>query len=526
MRKETLTCVILREKLPPMRHDTRETASEDIVLYVQNVTKSFPGVKALSDINLTLRRGSVHVLCGENGAGKSTFVKILNGVHEPDEGVIFVKGEQVRIHHPLEARRLGIGMIFQELDYVPEFTVEQTLFLGEEPTNRFGGIDWKEVRRRTVNLLAAERLPYSPDTKLKDLTISDIQMLEILKAVSADAQVLLLDEPTSAITKTETRRLFEKIEQLKSNGVAFIYISHKMDEIFQIADEITILRDGKQVGSHPASELTVDAVISMMVGRPLDHAFPDKPARKIGEPMLEISGLSAGKRFQDVNLSVNRGEIVGLSGLVGAGRTEVVRAAFGLDSYDSGVVRIQGEEVPPDDVVVAMNRGMAMLSEDRKRYGLFLARNVMENASLLVLKKYFKRGWNRKKKEISDVNSMFIQLNVKTPSLSTVARSLSGGNQQKVVLAKWLLRDQEVIVLDEPTRGIDVGAKFEIYKIIFSLAASGKAVLVISSEMPELIGICDRIYVMSKGRLTGELSADDFDQETIMKLATKGSAHE
>jgi inositol transport system ATP-binding protein len=517
---------MLRGKLRWMRHDTREMASEDIVLQVQNVTKSFPGVKALSDINLTLRRGSVHVLCGENGAGKSTFVKILNGVHEPDEGSIFVNGEEVKIHHPLEARRLGIGMIFQELDYVPEFTVEQTLFLGEEPTNRFGGIDWREIRRRTVELLDAEGLPYSPDTKLKDLSISDIQMIEILKAVSADVQVLLLDEPTSAITKTETSRLFEKIEQLKSNGVAFIYISHKMDEIFQIADEITVLRDGKHIGSHPVSELTVDAVISMMVGRPLDNVFPDKPEREVGEPVFEISGLTAGKRFRDVSLSVNKGEIVGLSGLVGAGRTELVRAAFGLDPYDSGVVRIRGEVVPPDDVVGAMNRGMAMLSEDRKRYGLVLARNVMENASILVLKKYFERGWNRKKKEISDVDAMFTRLNVKTPSLLTIAGTLSGGNQQKVVLAKWLLKDQEVIVLDEPTRGIDVGAKFEIYRIIFSLAASGKAVLVISSELPELIGICDRIYVMAKGRLTGELSVDDFDQETIMKFATQGSVHE
>jgi inositol transport system ATP-binding protein len=509
-----------------MRNETRETASEEIVLQVQNVTKSFPGVKALSNINLTLRRGRVHVLCGENGAGKSTFVKILNGVHEPDEGVIYVNGELVQIHHPLEARNLGIGMIFQELDYVPEFTVEQTLFLGEEPRNRIGGIDWKEIRRQTVALLDRERLPYSPDTRLKDLTISDIQMIEILKAVSADVQVLLLDEPTSAITKTETKRLFEKIEQLKSKGVAFIYISHKMDEIFQIADEITVFRDGTHIGSHPASELTVDAVISMMVGRSLDNVFPDKPERTIGEPVFEISGLSGGNRFRDVSLTVNRGEIVGLSGLVGAGRTELVRAAFGLEPYDSGEVRIHGEVVPPGNVVDAMDRGMAMLSEDRKRYGLVLARNVMENASILVLDKYFKRGWNRKKKEMLDVESMFNKLNVKTPTLLTVAGTLSGGNQQKVVLAKWLLKDQEVIVLDEPTRGIDVGTKYEIYKIVFSLAAGGKAVLVISSELPELIGICDRIYVMSKGRLTGELSAEKFDQETIMKYATQGSVNE
>lgn len=514
------------EKLTWMNNETREMESGEVVLQVQNVTKSFPGVKALSDINLTLRRGSVHVLCGENGAGKSTFVKILNGVHEPDEGVIYVNGEQVRIHHPLEARRLGIGMIFQELDYVPEFTVEQTLFLGEEPRNRIGSIDWREIRRRTVALLEAESLPYAPDTKLKDLTISDIQMIEILKAVSADVQVLLLDEPTSAITKTETKRLFDKIETLKSKGVAFIYISHKMDEIFQIADEITVLRDGMHIGTQPASELTVDAVISMMVGRSLDNVFPDKPEREIGETVFEVSRLSAGATFRDVSLSVNAGEIVGLSGLVGAGRTEVVRAAFGLDPYDSGEVRVRGKQVPPNDVVGAMRRGMAMLSEDRKRFGLVLNRSVMENASILVLKDYFKRGWNRRKKEITDVESMFRRLNVKTPSLSTVAGTLSGGNQQKVVLAKWLLKDQEVIVLDEPTRGIDVGAKYEIYKIIFSLAASGKAVLVISSELPELIGICDRIYVMAKGSLTGELSAEEFDQETIMKYATQGSVHE
>ncbi|AFG36517.1 sugar ABC transporter ATP-binding protein [Spirochaeta africana] len=504
-----------------------EKQGSDYLLEVQGISKSFPGVKALDSIHFRLRPGTVHVLCGENGAGKSTFLKIMNGLHQPDQGEIRVHGEAVQIRHPLQARRLGIGMIFQELDYVPNFTVEQSLFLGEEPRNAIGGVNWKQIRRRTVELLQAEGLPYKPTTRLKDLTVSDIQMLEILKAVSSDTRILLMDEPTSAITDKEIDMLFAKIRQLRDKGVGIVYISHKLDEIFRIADEITVFRDGQHVGNAPAAELDKDRVIAMMVGRRLENIFPDKPSIEPGGVALELRNLSRGRVFQDVSLQLRAGEVVGMAGLVGAGRTEIARAIFGLDPYDSGEVLVH--DVAPqrrNDVAAAISSGVAMLSEDRKRYGLVLSRSVKENASLLVLRKYFARWWNNARAENRDVRAVFKTLNVKTSSLSTIAGTLSGGNQQKVVLTKWLLKDQDVVILDEPTRGIDVGAKYEIYKIILELAAKGKAVLVISSELPELIGICDRLYVVAKGRITKELKRDEFSQETIMKYAAQGEADE
>lgn len=492
------------------------------LLQVEHISKSFPGVNALQDVSFTLNPGSVHVLCGENGAGKSTLVKIINGVYQPDTGIMRISGQETAINHPVEAKRHKISMIFQELDYVPDFTVEQSLVLGEEPVNRLGKINWKQVRRETLRLLEQEELPYKPTTKLKDLTVSDIQMLEILKAVSMDAKIILMDEPTSAITDKEIDRLFEKIHSLRNKGVGIIYISHKLDEIFKIADEISVLRDGKLVETKSAHELNKDQVISLMVGRTLDHVFPDPIDKKIGEPILEISGLTQLPRFKDVSLHVRRGEIVGLAGLVGAGRTEIARAVFGLDPYQKGTIKLHGKEVPVKHVQDSIKNGVAMLSEDRKRYGLILSRNVMENTTLTVLDSYFQRGWNQAKKEREAVQNICRKMNVKTPSLFTLTGTLSGGNQQKVVIAKWLLKNQDILILDEPTRGIDVGAKFEIYKLMMELAAQNKAVLMISSELPELIGVCDRIYVMARGYIAKELKKDEFDQETIMKYATKG----
>lgn len=495
---------------------------EPPLLHVQGISKSFPGVQALKDLSFTLRAGTVHVLCGENGAGKSTLVKILNGVHQPDSGSIQIDGAEVKIHHPIEARKLGIGMIFQELDYVPEFTIEQTLFLGKEPVTRLGNIAWKEIRRRTNELIETEKLSYRPDTKLKDLSISDIQVIEILKASYGKAKIILMDEPTSAITDSEVSALFERIGVLKRNGVGIIYISHKLDEVFQIADEITVIRDGEYIDHRPVKDFDYDSVVSLMVGRNLENIFPDKIELTPGETSLEVKQLSNGSSFQDISFNVRAGEVVGFAGLVGAGRTEVVRAVFGLDSYDTGEVVVRGKALPPKSVTKAITAGVAMLSEDRKRYGLILSRSIRENASLLVLKKYFRNGLNNWKLENKEVRSVFDMLNVKSASLETSAGLLSGGNQQKVVFSKWFLKDPDILLLDEPTRGIDVGAKFEIYKIIMELASRGKAILVISSELPELMGICDRIYVMSKGKNVAEIPRSQFSQESIMKHAVMG----
>ena len=489
------------------------------LLELRGIEKLFPGVKALSDMSFAVRPGSVHVLCGENGAGKSTLCKIINGIYQPDRGEIRINGAPVVMRDPLEARAHKIAMIFQELNFMPEMTVEQNLFLGREPVNKFGKVDWKSIRRQTLDLLAQEGLPYPPDAKLKELSVSDIQMLEIIKAISYEANILIMDEPTSAISTKEVEMLFRKIAELKAKGAGIIYISHKMDEIFRIADDISVLRDGCLIDTRPARDLDIDTVIRLMVGRKMESAFPERHGQPPGAVVLEVDRLTQGRTFRDVSFTLREGEIVGFAGLMGAGRTEVVRALFGLDPYSSGTVRIKGKDVTIRSVQESVAHGMVMVSEDRKRFGIIPVRDCKENMSLSSLKKVMGAwGINHRKEQERD-EAMSRRLNVKTPSLETLIASLSGGNQQKIVLAKWLLCSPEVLLLDEPTRGIDVGAKFEIYKLITELAREGKAVLMISSEMEELIGVCDRIYVMAKGRIACELAREDFSQENIMKLA-------
>jgi len=491
-----------------------------IKLRVSNIEKSFPGVKALDKIDFKVRKGTVHVLCGENGAGKSTLMKIINGVYQPDSGQILIDEKPVKIHNPMQARNLGISMIFQELNYVKELSVEENLFLGRLPVkNKWGKVDWKRVRRETEELLAAEQLPYSPKTQLKDLSVSDIQMLEIIKAVSNKSDIIIMDEPTSAITLKEVERLFAKIAELKARGVSIIYISHKMDEIFQIADDITIFRDGTVVDSRPKDQLDIETLINLMVGRKLTNTYP-KETVQIGGNLLTIDGFNQPGVFHDVSFHVKKGEIVGFAGLMGAGRTEVMRALVGLDRMQSGKVSIRDKEVSIKNVRDSIEQGMVMLSEDRRRYGIIPVRSVMENTTLSSLKKVFYRFRRHKKEEQRLVTDAFQQMKVKTPSLDTVIASLSGGNQQKVLLAKSMLRDPDVLIVDEPTRGIDVGAKFEIYKLMTDQAKEGKGIIMVSSELPELIGMCDRIYVMAKGAITGELTKEQFSQELIMKYAT------
>ena len=485
---------------------------------VSGINKSFPGVKALDNVNFAVRKGTVHALCGENGAGKSTLMKIINGIYKADSGQIFLDEKPVTIKDPIQARDYGIAMIAQELNYVPEMSSEENLFLGRLPVTKFGNVDWKRVRRETIEFLRQENLPYKPDQKLKTLTVSDIQMLEIIKAISNNAQIVIMDEPTSAITNREVEVLFGKIAELKKKGVSIIYISHKMEEVFRIADDITVLRDGKTVETHPASEIDLDKVIALMVGRKMDNVYP-KEEVEIGEPILEIEGLGSKGVFKDINFKANKGEIVGFAGLMGAGRTETMRAIFGLDPYDEGKIKVHGKEVTIKKVSDSIAQKVVMLSEDRRRYGIIPIRSVMENASISSLDKIIYGGRWHPKVEKELVSKYFEKMHVKTPSLETAIQGLSGGNQQKVLLAKWMLRDPDVLILDEPTRGIDVGAKFEIYRLMTDLVKEGKTVIMVSSELPELIGMCDRIYIMNKGRITGCLSKDEFSQETIMRYA-------
>ncbi len=485
---------------------------------VSKVEKSFPGVKALSGIDFAVRKGTVHALCGENGAGKSTLMKIIMGLYQADEGQIYLDEKPVEIKNPIQAGELGISMIAQELNYVPELSVEENLFLGRLPINRWGKVDWRKVRREAEKFLEEENLSYSPDQKLKTLTVSDIQMLEIIKAITNNAQIIIMDEPTSSITSKEVEQLFAKIEELKSQGVSIIYISHKMEEVFRIADDITVLRDGTVVSTDRAEELDLDTVIARMVGRRLDNVYP-KEEVEIGGMALEVENFTRTDLFEDINFYVKKGEIVGFAGLVGAGRTETMRAVFGLDPHDKGSVKIDGREVQIKSPRDSIANKLVMLSESRRDDGIVPVRSVAENASLASLKRFIYGGYAHKTKEREEVRDSFKKMNVKTPSLDTAISTLSGGNQQKVLLSRWMLCDPDVMILDEPTRGIDVGAKFEIYRLITDIVKDNKAVIMVSSELPELIGMCDRIYIMCQGKISGCIARDAFAQEIIMKHA-------
>ena len=492
---------------------------DEIKMRVAGVEKSFPSVKALSNIDFSVRKGTVHALCGENGAGKSTLMKIIMGLYKADKGQLYIDEKPVEIKSPIQAREYGISMIAQELNYVPELSVEENLFLGRLPVNKLGKVNWKQVRRQTIQFLKDEGLPYSPAQKLKTLTVSDIQMLEIIKAVTNNAQIIIMDEPTSSITEKEVAQLFKKIGELKAKGVSIIYISHKMDEVFKIADDITVLRDGSVVSTDRAEDLDLDTVIARMVGRKISNIYPREDVA-IGEKAIEVEHFCQKGIFEDISFYARRGEIVGFAGLVGAGRTETMRAVFGLDPHESGVVKINGKEVSIKSTSDSIANGLIMLSESRRDDGIVPVRSVRENASLANLGRYIYGGYTHKRKERQEVGEMFGKMNVKTPSMDTEISKLSGGNQQKVLLARWMLCDPEIMILDEPTRGIDVGAKFEIYKLITGMVKENKAVIMVSSELPELLGMCSRIYIMCQGRISGCITREEFSQETIMMYAT------
>ncbi|MDQ7746612.1 sugar ABC transporter ATP-binding protein [Hydrogenophaga pseudoflava] len=492
------------------------------LISVENLSKSFPGVKALDRVRFDLRPGEVHALMGENGAGKSTLMKILAGVYRKDSGEVLLDGEPVDIESPAHAQSLAIGIIHQELHLMGHLTAAQNIFLGREP-RKLGGLllDDEQLNRDAQGLFDRMNLALSPTTVVGQLTVARQQMVEIAKALSHKSRVLIMDEPTAALNNAEIEELFRIIRQLRSEGVGIVYISHKMDEIQRIADRITVMRDGTYIATVPATTPMAE-VIAMMVGRTLDQAEKHIPDTSSGEVLLDVRGLNRGRAIRDVSFTVRRGEILGFAGLMGAGRTEVARAVFGADAIDSGEVRVRGEPIRLRSPQDAVRAGIGYLSEDRKHFGLATGMDVESNITLPSLRRWLKWGVFLNQPAIHAIGQQMVaKLRIKTPSLTQTARLLSGGNQQKVVIAKWLVQDCEVLIFDEPTRGIDVGAKSEIYKLLNELAAQGRAIVVISSELPEVLLLSHRIVVMCEGRITGEVPGDAATQESLMALATR-----
>lgn len=494
-------------------------SDNEVLLQAHDICKRFPGVVALNKVSLFVRAGEVHALMGENGAGKSTMMKILAGSYIPDEGSLVFKGAPLKLKSPRQALDHGIAMIHQELNLLPDMTVAENIWIGREPTNAFGLVNHARLNQDTRALLERLSIPVDPECLLGELSIANRQMIEIAKAVSYESQVLIMDEPTSAITEKEVEHLFEIIAGLKKQGKAIIYITHKMNEVFRIADSITILRDGRHILTRPAAQMNPNSLIAAMVGREMDQVFPKEHA-DIGAVALSLRGLSLKGQFQDVSFDVRYGEIVGLAGLMGAGRTEVMESLFGISPPDAGQILIDGKPARFRTPKQAIHAGLALLTEDRKKSGLFLCLDVASNMDITVLPDYSWFGFVQQKKLDEACHAMSRSLKIKTPNLQEIIGNLSGGNQQKALIARWLLNKPRILILDEPTRGVDVGAKAEIHKLVTQLAQSGAAIILISSELPEVMGMSDRVVVMHEGRVSGELMREDFTQESILTLAS------
>lgn len=491
--------------------------SEEYVLQMKNISKNFPGVKALDNVSLNLKKQSVHTLVGENGAGKSTLMKILSGMYRPDQGEILINGQQVTISNPRESINLGVSMIYQELNPIPEMTIEENLFMGREYANG-PVLDKRRMRKEAKGMLQNLGLHLDPGTKMQELSVAQMQLVEIVKAIFYNSQIVVMDEPTSAITEKEVDNLFQVIDRLIADGKSIIYITHKMDEIFKICDTVTVLRDGALIGSKPLEELDKQKIISMMVGRELDAIFP-KVEAKIGDVALEVKNLTRKGEFKNISFDVKKGEILGVAGLMGAGRSEVMETIFGFRKANGGEVFVHGKKVNIKTPKDAIKNKIAFVTEDRKRLGLNLMASVKDNIALANLDKYSSGSVVNGKKVRDAVDTQIKSLSIKTPSRDQIVDNLSGGNQQKVVLGKWLLSEPDILILDEPTRGIDVGAKAEIHKLMGVMAQAGKAIIMISSELPEIIGMSDRVIVLHEGEITGELSREELDQEKILTYA-------
>ncbi|AYB43754.1 sugar ABC transporter ATP-binding protein [Paenibacillus lautus] len=492
------------------------------LIQMEGIMKEFPGVLALNNCRFDLRAGEVHALMGENGAGKSTLMKILTGVYQKDAGTIEFKGQPVELSNPKAAQDAGISMIHQELNLAPDLTVAQNIFIGREPRRKLRlFLDDRALHRQVKELFERMGLDMDPSIKVSELTVAKQQMVEIAKALSYNADVLVMDEPTAALSETEIEDLFRIIRQLRESGVGIVYISHRMDEIKRITDRTTVMRDGQYIDTVSTAEVTTQDIISKMVGRQIYET--SKPERTVGEreTVLEVIGLNQGRTLKDINLTLKKGEILGIAGLVGAGRTELARAIFGADRIQSGEIRVHGRKVTIRGPHDAVRQGIGYLSEDRKRYGCVVDLDVKSNVAIASYGSFLRPGgWMNTTRIREQAEDMVSRLKVKTPHVGQEVKFLSGGNQQKVVIGKWLTRDCDILIFDEPTRGIDVGAKSEIYRLLNDLAAQGKSIIMISSELPEILRMSHRILVMCEGRITGELDHEEATQESIMHLAT------
>lgn len=501
--------------------------TSEYVLEMNSIDKSFFKVKVLDDVTLKIKPGEVHALIGENGAGKSTLMKILMGIYERDNGEIILSEEKVVFQNPRDAIEHGISMIHQELNPVLDMEVAENIFLGRElrwlNVGPLSLVNKKEQRRQTEDLFNKMGISIDPRALMRNLSVAQRQLVEIIKAISLSAKVVIMDEPTSAITDKEVTTLFDQIEKLRAANVAIIYISHKMDEIFRIADRITVLRDGQHICTDEAKNLTHDQIIHMMVGREITEFYPKLEIVR-GPIVMTVRGFTKGQKFQNIGFDLHKGEILGIAGLVGAGRSELVESVFGITKPDRGELVLDGKKVNINHPGMAIRNGMALITEDRKFTGLNLKATVEHNISQVALQSFSRYGLINRKKEALASEDAIKRMRIKVFSRNSMISSLSGGNQQKVVLAKWLLAEPQIIILDEPTRGIDVGAKRDIYLLIGELAKAGKAILMISSEIPELMGLSDRIIVMAAGKLTGVLERKNFSQENIMRLASKFEA--
>lgn len=495
------------------------------MIHMTDICKSFSGNAVLKNVHFSLVKGEIHALMGENGAGKSTLMKIMSGIYTRDSGTVVVKGEKVEFTVPKQAEEQGIAVIHQELNILPHLSIADNLFLGREETiGRTGILKTKDMERKTKKILGDLGLNINPSLPASTLSVGQQQLVEIGKALSMDAEIIIMDEPTAALTDREIETLFVTIRELQKRGVSFVYISHRMEEIFSLCDRITILRDGEFVGERKISETTFEEIVQMMVGRELGDRFPERSSA-IGDVKLSVKGLSRNNCFEDVSFDIHKGEIVSIAGLMGAGRTEVAQTLFGYKKADAGTVELDGKPVKIDNPKKAKELGIGYVTEDRKSEGLIVDFTVEENISMANFGKISKNGLLSKDKERKLYDLMVKRLGIRTSGPMQAAKSLSGGNQQKVVIAKWLGIEPDVLILDEPTRGVDVGAKKEIYSIINELAAKGVAILMISSELPEVIGMADRVLVMHEGQLTADLPKPKMTQETIMHYATGGGKH-
>jgi ABC-type sugar transport system ATPase subunit len=496
------------------------------ILKIENIKKSFSGVNVLKGINLSIKSGELHAIVGENGAGKSTLMKIIAGELEPDAGKIYLNGKEVQFHSPLDAINSGIALIHQEFSLIPQLTVYENIFLGREISKKFLGInfvDKKKMKREAEDVLKTFGIENIPvDSKIRDLSVANQQLTEIAKALSINSKILIMDEPTAALTLRETEKLFSILANLKSNGVTIIFISHRLEEIFQIADSVTILRNGELIDTKKINEVSIEEIVSMMIGKSMNNRFPPKPVKKIEnkDEFFEIKNLSS-DAFKGINFSLRKGEILGIAGLVGCGNTQLAESIYGLRKF-TGEIYLEGKKMNISKPTNAIEHGIFLVPEDRHNLGLVLQLSVKENHSLPNLDLFSKVGFVASTIEKKSVRDTIAYLNTKVSSINQRVDNLSGGNQQKIVLGKWLVRSPKILILDEPTRGIDVGAKFEIYRFMYEQSSKGVSIILISSELTEVLNLSDRILVMSEGRITGELNPRNATQEDILKLAVKG----